>query len=483
MKKIPITTNAKALAINLEKNIYGSFAEIGAGQGVAEYFFKVGRASGTIAKTMSAYDMTYSNLIYGESNRFVSREKLNNMLIKEFRLLTERLSSRSSHTRFFAFANTVETINYKRTNQGHGWIGLRFQLQPETPFNECIIHVLMHDKSNTQQQEVLGIIGVNLLYACFHKHQNPEDLLYSLVDNLDNTRIEIDMFSLSGPDFKFIDNRLLSLKMVKKGISKSAMFGSHGLMEQPAEVLYKKPILLLRGRFRPLTYVNMDMLEKGYKQFVKDVIEQKIKEQNPPMVITELTLYNLKTTEDKKINDQDFLERADLLCSLGHRVLISDYYEYYKVISYLSHINMNQKIGIILGTKNLKNIFDDNYYHNLEGGILESFGQLFSKNVKLYVYPSKSGDKIETIANIKIPRHLKGLYLYLKNNNKIEDITNYDNNILHITSDKVLQLIKKEDHSWEDMVPTQAVEFIKKNKLFNTNGVKRRTSTKIFSYK
>ena len=458
-----LNVREKALQVNLNKKIYGAFAEIGAGQDVAVEFFKAGGASGTIAKTMSAYDMIFSNVIYGTTTRFVSRERLEKMLSKEYRLLEERLGDTRPDTTFFAFANTVEALNFRKTNQGKGWLGLRFQLRPDSPPNDCIIHILLHDNNNLLQQEAIGIIGVNLIYGCYHLADNPEELVYSLMDNLDISRIQVDMFSLKGPDFKKHDNRLLNLKLVKKGMSKTVMFCSNGRMEQAAEVLYKRPILLLRGRFKPVTHVNIDMLENARKQFEANIKSEE--ETKAPITITELTLYNLKGT-GTTIDDKDFLDRVDLLNALGHRVLISDYYEYYRVVTYLSNINRNRKIGIVLGIKNLRNIFNEDFYRNLGGGILESFGHLFSKNVKLYVYPAKKDNKITKIDDVRVPAKLKGLYLYLKDNARFEDIVDFDASHLDIYSDDVLKYLRENNPIWKTMVPEKVAELIEKDHLF-----------------
>src|SRR5436190_21300286 len=283
-----ITTQEKALQINLSKSIYGSFAEIGAGQEVAANFFQVGGASGTIAKTISAYDMKFSDAIYGQGERYVCEDRLIKMLDKEYSLLLERLPHRAEQVKFFAFADTIEVLNYERTNQGHGWVGLRFQTHPKGEYNECVIHVKMHDNDPLQQQFAIGIVGVNLLFGCMFK-TDPEEIMLSLMDSLSTRRMEVDMFRMSGPDFKHIDNRLMALKLVRNGLTKAAMFGPDGTVMQPSEVLYKKNVLVLRGRFRPVTHVNVDMLLTSLRHFKKEADVDKSK----VMVLTELTLTDL----------------------------------------------------------------------------------------------------------------------------------------------------------------------------------------------
>lgn len=460
-----LSIKQKALKINLDERIYGSFAEIGAGQEVAAIFFKAGGASGTVAKTMSAYDMTFSNAIYGEeeSGRYVVESRLNKMCSHEYRLLEERLgSSRGDSTLFFAFANTVATINFKKTNQGHGWVGLRFQLAPKAPTNDAVIHVKLYDKDAVEQQQAMGIIGVNLIYACFYLYQSPEKMLCSLMDSLSRDRVEIDMFRLTGHDFKHVDNRLLSLQLVKNGLADASLFGPDGNVLQASEIFYKKDVLILRGRFRPVTHVNLDMLKCGYEMFSqeKDVDKTKI------VTVAELTLHDLKAG-NAEIDEKDFLDRVDILCSMGQTVMISNYHEYHNLVDYMSK-QTRKKIGIVLGIYNLQSIFDEKYYTNLRGGILESFSKLFAQNVKLYVYPFflKELNTFYCCKNFRLSEKLHHLFQFLLFNDKIQDITTNDVNISHIISDNVLAMIKSGQDGWEKMVPKIVEEKIKDNCLF-----------------
>lgn len=458
-----LSTPEKALRLNLDNRIYGSFAEIGAGQEVAAQFFKAGGASGTVAKTMSAYDMAFSDAIYGKCSRYVCEERLLTMLEKEFSLLEKRLPDKAVTTNFFTFANTVEMLNYRKTNQGQGWLGLRFQLSPQSPPNDCIVHVLLHDNDSLLQQYALGIVGVNLIYGCFYLSDEPEVLLTSLVDNLAHRRVEIDLFRLSGPQFSQVDNRLLSLALVKHDLTDATMFGPDGQVCQPSETLYKKNILVLRSRFRPVTHVTIDILTTGLAQFTA---EEKV---NPAqtVVLSELTLKNL--TDHGAIDHQDFLDRVDILCSLGQTVLISDYEEYYKLAAYLYKISRQQKIGFLLGIESLVKIFDESYYSPLPGGILEAFGILFGRDVTLYIYPLQRTpqDELQTCHNFEVSPPLAGLWAYLRTNHKLEDLTPSDPTILSIFSDKVLEMIQADTPGWEQMVPHQVAEAIKTKHLFH----------------
>lgn len=459
-----LTTQEKALRINLSKEVYGSFAEIGAGQEVAANFFKAGGASGTIAKTMSAYDMKFSDAIYGYSERYVCEPRLIKMLGHEYPLLAERLTHRVETTRFFAFANTVEILNFDRTNQAHGWIGLRFQLQPKAEYNDCIIHVKMHDNDPLQQQYAVGVVGVNMIYACTF-FNDPEQILMSLLDGLHGRRIEIDMFRITGPDFKHVDNRLMALKLVKNGLTKAAMFGPDGEVMQPSDELYKKHLLVLRGRFRPPTHVNVDMLLAARRRFKHepDVERSKI------VVLTELTLNDLSSDGD--IDETDFLHRADIICSLGQHVLISNYFEYYRLVDYLSRITKGKKIGIIMGINALQKVFDEKTYENTRGGILECFASLFGTNVKLYIYPAlqRNSQNVLTLGDFEndLPDNLKNLFRYLMDNNKLEDIKDANTKNLGIISDNVLAMIRNGESGWEKCVPHKVAEAIKERGLFD----------------
>jgi hypothetical protein len=455
-----IDVHAKALRINLDKRRYGTFAEIGAGQEVVRWFFRVGGAAGTVAKSMSAYDMTVSDAIYGKAERYVCRPRLEAMLEHEHRLNLERLSgSRGETTAFFAFADTVSARNYRGTNECHGWMGVRFQSRPHDRDSQIVIHVRMLDGENALQQEALGIVGVNLLYGAFYYDEDPELLIESLLDGLTTQRIAIDMIELSGIAFREVDNRLMSMKLVQLGLSGAAMFDPSGAVLQPSEVLYKKNVLVERGSFRPVCHVNMDMLRSARENFERDL---GLPASSGDVVeLMELTMRNLRE-EGGEVDRADFLARADMLAASGKTVLISDYFEYYRLAAYLAH-DTNQRIAITMGASSLRDLFDEKYYAALEGGILESFGRLFKNELRLYIYPllDPATGKLVTVDNLEVAPHLHKLYGYLVDNGSIKQLENVNRDYLHIFSRDALRKIRAGDASWESMVPPQVAEVIK----------------------
>lgn len=457
-----LTTEEKALKINLTGDIYGCFAEIGAGQEVAANFFKAGGSSGTIAYTQSAYDMKVSDAMYGAANRYVCEERLITMLETEFETMKFRLPEKLKTSRFFAFCNTVESLNYHKTNQGQGWVGVRFQNKLGEEANDVIIHIKLHDNSHKAQQEAIGILGVNLVHACYFLNDSIDRFFTGLVERIPRDRMEIDMIRVSGPTFAKIDNRIIALQLVKRGLTDATMFDLCGNVLQPSAALYKKNILLMRGRFRPVTKVHIDMVERGKKQFIK---ENGVKEENVE-VIFELTLKDL--TADGKISVKDFVDRAELLGSLGYTVMISNYLKHYKMVDYLATIARGHLLGVIVGIYNLHTIFDERYYDNLPGGLLEAFGRGFGQNIKMYVYPAnevETGD-LYALADFQIPAHLNGLLQFLIDNNKLEAFEDYDSRLLHILSDDVLSKIKVGSSAWEEDVPQEVVKAIKFLGLF-----------------
>ncbi len=455
----------KALTINLDDSLYGTFAEIGAGQETARAFFQAGGASGTIAKTISAYDMVFSDNLYGvsKSKRYVSRDRLLQMLDAEYYTLNNVLSgNKKDNTRLFVFANTISALNYRKDNFCHGWIGVRFQITPGSKPNDVILHVRMHENDNLLQQKSLGIFGVNLIYACFFYYQRPNHFLKSLMDHLTTDRIEVDMINMRGPDMSYVDNRLLSVQLVKNKMTDVAMFDRNGDVQQPADVFYKKNVMVIRGSFRPITYVGFDMLKSGFALFKKDVGFDKKK----TVVFCEITMRNLLKEGD--FDERDFLSRVDLLTGMGQNVMISNFKEFYKLTDYLSQFNINH-LRVVIGILTLTKILDENYYSTLSGGILEALARLFRKNTRLYVYPAldnKMTTDIRSLDNFEIPENIKHLFRHLIENQQMIPIKDVRHQILHIFSKDVLQKIKQKDPSWQSMVPVYIAKRIKEKKLF-----------------
>ncbi|PPK95689.1 hypothetical protein LY01_01282 [Nonlabens xylanidelens] len=465
-ESVPSIKN-KVLRINLNRNIYGTFAEIGAGQETVRQFFRAGGASGTIAKAMSAYDKDFSDSIYGvqDDGRYVTESRLKKMLQHESNLIEERLS-REKHPEklFFTYANTVATIDFAKRYLGHGWVGIRFQASPEEEYSEIILHVRFKERDARLQQITLGILGTNLIYGAFYKHDNPRKLLEYLYDHIDKDKIEIDMINFSGPRFKQVDNRLMSLQLLKHGMTEAVMFGPDGNNILSARILYKKNVLALRGSFRPVTKVNMDMFETARRRFLKSGT---VKEENVETIF-EITLSNLRSQGE--IDEEDFMHRAELLCSLGQTVMISNFKEYYKLVEYFNNYT-KARIGLVMGVNNLVEIFDTKYYTHLSGGILEAFGKLFFKDLRVYLYPmlDKETGELTTSENLKVHPRMKELYKFFKYNGKLKDLEDYNPEILHIFSREVLRMIDANEDGWKEMLPEGIPALMEKENLFGCN--------------
>jgi hypothetical protein len=482
--KLP-TLNRKALDINLDPQVYGTFAEIGAGQEVARLFFRVGGASGTVAKSMCAYDMTFSDTIYGKSERYVSRERLDTMLDHEYGLLIERLGKqRGESTCFFAFADTVATTSYGSDRDGEGWLGLRFQSLPgETP-SEIIIHCHLLDRESQRQQLAIGAIGTNLIHSAYYLRKTPERMLKALLDHVGNHRAEIDMLEVKGPAFADFDNRQLALKLVRLGLTNAVLFSAQGSVIQPSAALYKKAVLVERGRFRPLTNASLDMIQRADDAFREepDVLDK------PTLTLFEMTLNNL--IGEAAPDTSDFLDRVDMINALGYPVLVSNYPEYYRLATYFRRYT-REKVGIVMGINNLLEIFNEKYYGELAGGILEAFGRLFKNSVTLYVYPmqrsgleryrrfamtqalleasAKNGEPLPEIVtgdNVFVDDHLKHLFLYLRKNGSIRAIEGYETAALSAFPRDVLEAIRRNEPGWEAHVPAIVADHIRSKNLF-----------------
>ncbi|NWK56379.1 TonB-dependent receptor [Verrucomicrobiaceae bacterium N1E253] len=449
-KQTKLSTYDKALQFNLDRSTYGTFAEIGAGQEVANWFFRVSATAGTVAKAISAYDMTVSDAIYGKSQRYVSRQRLSAMLAYEYDLLEQRLAGgRGDDTTFFSFCNTVRARGYQDTAECHGWLGIRLQLRPREEPCEILIHVRLLDQENVDQMEALGIIGVNLIFAAFYHRDDLPVFVESLMDGLTNDQVEVDMLKFSGKGFEMVDNRLCHLQLVKSGLTDAAMFLPNGEVVQPAEVLYKKPIILLRGSFDPVMNLHLDMLRQTREVF------QQLEPGEQAIELCEISMNNL--LRGGEVDHLAFLERADALQALGKTVLVSRCPEFHRIASYLS-LYTTRPIGIVLSIGLLNELFKEKWSENLAGGILESFGRLFKNELSLYVYPweNRKSNELVTAENFKVASHLEHLYRYFCDNDRIHAIPCGDSTLLKFTGRDVQGMISRRDDAWRQLVPEQA---------------------------
>jgi hypothetical protein len=456
------STHDKALRINLDAAKYGTFAEIGAGQEVARWFFRVGGAAGTVAKTISAYDMAVSDALYGATDRYVSRRRLEAMLEREGAALVEHLGPRrGDRTAFFVFGDTVATRSYSRREDGHGWLGVRFQTVPRAEPSQVTIHVRLLDKEPPREQAALGVLGVNLLYGALYQHETPTALIASLLDGLTRDRVEVDMIELRGPAFAGVDNRLMSLQLVEQAFTDAAMFTADGEVVQPSDVLHQRPILVERGSFRPVTKLTLDLLDSAREQFLQ---EPELHGEEP-VVLMEMTLRSL--TSERGVDHEDFLARAEILHALGHHVLISNCERYFSLVEILFR-HTSKMMGIALGVPSLRELADERYYGDLAGGALEAVGRLFGKAVKVYVYPTKdpSSGEIVTASSLAFAHPLHHLHAFLLESHRLEPLRRYDEACLPIHTADVLRGIQTGDPAWEACVPPPIVEIIKRRRLF-----------------
>ena len=453
-------THDKALRINLEPARYGTFAEIGAGQEVARWFFRVGGAAGTIAKSVSAYDMAVSDAIYGRAARYVSRERLEAMLDRELASNQAELGeTRGATSAFFAFADTVSARSYRGNRECHGWMGVKFQSHPRDQHSRILIHVRMLDRENAQQQEALGVLGVNLLYGAFFHFHEPETLIESLLDGLGTQRIEIDMIELSGIEFRTIDNRLMSLKLVELGLSGAAMFGARGEVLQPAEALHKRAVLLARGSFRPVCLSHLDILRSAR--------EHVCAEDGPhdALELCELTMRNLRG-DRAEVDNQDFLLRADMLAAVGKTVLISDYFQFERLASFVARYT-DGPTSFVIGAGTLPEIFGRAELRS-EGAELDAVAQLFKNGLRLLVYPLRdpTSGALGTAESFDPGERAKGLYRYLLERDLVRSLTSYTAEHLSIFSRDVLEQVRRGGDDWERSVPEEVARIIRERRAF-----------------
>ena len=457
-----VSTHQKAARVNADPTTYGAFAEIGAAQEVVAWFFRSGRASGTVAKSMSAYDMVVSDAIYGPSSRYVSRQRLHSMLTHEYSLLQERLdAARGANTKFFAFADTVATNRRSQPGSGHGWLGIRFQNDPRAEPSEILVHIRLLDPVTLREQEVIGILGVNLIYGAFYLNEQPAELIANLMDGLTRVRLEVDMIKFSGPAFPDVDNRLMSLQLVAQGLTDAAVFTAAGEVAEPAEILFGRPVLLQRGSFRPITNVTLDMLYCGCERMVAD---KKVDEKRL-VVLMEMSLKNLMSSHE--LDHVDFLSRVDILAALGHPVMITNFSASHRLTGYLRRYT-KLPIGYVMGLGTLKSIFQEDYYADLSGGMLEAIAQLLQGDTALYVYPMWDRDTGKAISadQLEVAPNLHHLYRHLIENNRVCPLPVFDPVDLPIMPAEILQRIQSGDKSWEKFVPPPVADRIRAEKLF-----------------
>jgi hypothetical protein len=458
------TTSQKALRLNLDDKKYGTIVEIGAGQEVARQFFLAGAAAGTIAKTMSAYDMKFSDAIYGvqSDGRYVSKDRVKAMMEQELDLVLERVSDvRSKSSRYFAYAATVSAKSFNRQNECHAWCGIRIQMYPGAEPSNIKVHVRMHDDNAEAQQQALGILGVNLIYAAYYYFENPKMIIDSLTDSIKPGRIEIDSIEFVGPYFEDLDNRAINLHLIRSWKTRAIMFTPDGSITVPADMLYKKNVITIRGSFRPVTSLNLDMIEQGKKAF----LEQSGVTDKNTIVIAEISLNDAKGN-DNHVPEEDLVQRVQILNALGYNVMISDYTRYFKLREYFRQYT-KMEIGIVVGMINLKQIFDEDSYRGVEGGILEGFGKLFPDNTRMFIYPELNPEgEIREFSSLKVQEHLRFLYRHLLENDFLTGLETSDIDLFNIYSRDILKQLKSGRGDWENQVPKLVAEQIIEHGFF-----------------
>jgi hypothetical protein len=465
MVKHNMGTIEKALKINLDPNIYGTIAEIGAGQEVARHFFQAGAAAGTVAKTISAYDMQVSDSIYGQEScgRYVSRSRAKKMIDYEYDLLVARLKDiRPPETTYFAFADTIVARSYKSRGECHGWLAIKLQLTPNEEPSEIILHIRLFDQSNKAQQTAVGILGINLIHAAFYHHNDVRKLVDSLMEELSWERVEIDYINFKGPGFKDVDNRLISLYLIESRVANAVMFLPDGKTSLASEDLYKKDIIAIRGVFRPITNIHIDMAQKGLKQF----IETEHAKAETTEVIFEM---NMATYIDQpNYGASDMLARIDLINSLGYKVLVTHFLRYFRLSEYLKYF-CKKRIRFLTSVNNIKAIFNEQFYQSEEGGLLGACGKLFSNDTRLYVYPNLvPNSDIQTLSSIDIADNIKHLFLHLLLNNKIVDFNEHSLERPFLVNE-IITKIALGDKSWIEYVPQEVASLIIEKRLFGYN--------------
>ncbi len=447
------TTYDKALELNLDPQVYGTFAEIGAGQETANWFFRVSGTAGLVAKTISAYDMTMSDAIYGRTDRYVSAARLGAMLDHEYAILLERLGpKRGAETTFFSFCNTVRARGWQDSGECHGWLGVRYQMKPGDPPSDIILHVRLLDARTIDQMEALGVIGVNLIHSAFRHRGHLRTFVESLLDNLAPGRVEVDLLKFTGHGYGFFDNRLCALQLVESGLTDATMFLPSGEVVQPSEALYRRPVLLLRGSFDPVMKLHLDMLEKARAGFSGLLAEA---DRGRELELCEISMHNL--LRGPGIDPVDFIDRADALQALGKTVLVSSCPEFHRIAAFLNRCT-NRPVGIILSIGLLNELFKAKWSEKLAGGLLESFGRLFKEGVTLHVFPwqNRRTGELVTAETFLAPENCRHLYQHFVENGRILGITSADEPWLPFTGRDVTRMILEGDTRWRELVPESA---------------------------
>jgi len=456
------TTLGKALFINQDPAPYGTFAEIGAGQEVARYFFQAGKASQTIAKTISAYDMTFSDEIYGrETNgRYVCESRLHKMLHKEFALLPERIgSTRGSNTHFFAFASTVATSSDTQRTC-HGWIGLRFQMQPHSPVSDVIMHVRMLDRHRLQQQEVLGILGVNLLFASFYYRQSPDDFLNILIEDIKDGRLSIDLIRFTGPAFHQFDDLTFNLELVRRKLCDAALYGPKHELLYCGDHLYQKSLLVERATFAPPTNTHLEIIQKADQQICRD-------QKHQPLVICDICLPEAESTDPHRSLVEDLRHRIRMINSLGHHALISRFPLFFELKAFLRHYTQ-ASLNFVISASMLEKVFDSEFYHSLDGGLLEGLGRLLDNKSMLYVYPHKTNESCLTLNTFHLQCAEQNIFGFFKQKNWIIELGNCELAQLSIHSAEIRQLLQAHQ-SVENLIPPSVHKYILTHQLYSSN--------------
>lgn len=459
MKKLSI--KEKALQINIESNYYGTIAEIGGGQETARHLFQAGGASNTVAKSISAYDKLFSDHFYneGQTSRYVSEERLRKMIGYEYDELIKILDKKNEQ-KFFAFANTVETINYNKSNHGNGWLGIAVEGSDRYHPNLIFIHVKLLENDTLLQQYTLGTLGVNLIFGGLFEWKDPRNILLNLLDNLDNERVEVDYTYVEGPDMGWVDNRLLNLMLVRNNMTPAIMFDNAGKVQQPGDMLHRKNVLLIRGYFRPINNLMLEFIHNSMDIFKRD------EDYRPDNTIAfcELSLNYLM--EGESVNEKDFLHRVNLLNLMGQCVMVSRFQRYFQLVDYFGQFKMI-KLRIVMGLPTFDKVFDSSYYTDLRGGLLEAVGALFQDNVKIYLYPSinhNTGD-VTYPTDEHFKPDIRLLWKYLNATGKIL-LLNISSQNAGITSERITRLIESGDERLKDYIPEAVLRHIKEHKWF-----------------